>query len=675
MNKKYLKPLLISLLVSIVLELCFFNFNALLSHTYSKDVDYKVYYDEQFQEQADGSHVLNEKEEYATIEIYDIQGNIKNIYINFDVTNKDINNAAFIEYYVKDEGYSDYYYNAINYQLPLSNAAYGSHFHNIDGSGNVTGILLKIYNDNGCTVKISYISLNETKPIQFSILRISIVFIVLSLILLLFKYRIGLNTPLFSLTNKQQRIVTISLIIFSILLSLLLGNINKDTAGSKPDPFYSSHYTNLTDSLLQGKVNIEGIDNKLDTLNNPYDLYERLNNVDEKTLFSYWDYAYYNNKFYVYFGVGPALMYFAPYKLITGSDFASHKANIVSFIIFSISFLFLLKKLLSKYYKDISLTLFIVLFIFSISTSGALILLTISSFYTVPITFSLGFGVLGLTLWLYSIKNNTINKPFMILGSLAMAVVLSGRPQLILLALLGIIIYWDFIKDIKHNTLNCLLALLPFVIICIAIGYYNYIRFNSPFDFGATYNITTNDMTKRGLSLNRVGLGLFTYLFEPIKIDTVFPFIQAVDVSSSYTGMITHEYTYGGLFAVNPLTLLPFVVPFIKNKNDKLYKSILILLASGLIVILFDTQNAGLLDRYFSDFSIFFVLATILSIIIILNNKETNNMIVIMLIIGFMLFSIGFNYLRLFGTADYQSLQLCSPDLYYRLQYLFQFWL
>lgn len=673
MNKKYLKPLFISLLASIILELCFFNFNSLLSRIYDKNIDYKIYYDEQFQAQTDGSHILNNN--YASIEIYDIQGDIKNIYIDFDITSNKLNDTAFIDYYVKDEGYSDYYYNTINYRLPLTNAAYGSRFHNIDGSGNVLGLLLKIYNDNDCSIKINNITLNETKPIQFSVGRLIITFSLILCFSLIFIYKLGLNTHFFNLDKNKQNIVNSILIIIAILLSITLGTINKVTANNEPNNFYSSHYVELTNSLLNGHVSIDGINDELKSLDNPYDLYRRSQNIDDTTLSTYFDYAYFNNKFYVYFGIGPALLYFTPYKIITGHDFASYKANIISFVIFSIGLLFLINKILSKHYNSISITLYIITYLFAASTSGALILLTVSSFYTVPILFSLAFAISGLTLWTYSINNNHINKLLLILGSVFMSLTLLGRPQLMLLAVLGIFIYYDYVKDSKHNISNILLALIPFIVVCIGVGYYNYIRFNSPLDFGATYNITTNDMTKRGFSINRIGLGLFTYLLQPYKINTIFPFIQSVDISSAYTGMITNEYTYGGLFSINPITLLPLSLPFIYKEKNRLSIASLVLFFLGIIVVLFDTQYAGLLDRYYSDFSIFFILSSLIALIILLNNNFKGNNSIILIIVFFMLFSILFNYLRLFGTADYQSLQICNPHLYYKLQYLFQFWL
>ena len=55
---------------------------------------------------------------------------------------------------------------------------------------------------------------------------------------------------------------------------------------------------------------------------------------------------------------------------------------------------------------------------------------------------------------------------------------------------------------------------------------YNNTRFNSPFDFGANYNLTTNDMTKRGFIFDRFAMGINTYLFQLPSFQPIFPSVS-----------------------------------------------------------------------------------------------------------------------------------------------------
>ena len=201
--------------------------------------------------------------------------------------------------------------------------------------------------------------------------------------------------------------------------------------------------------------------------------------------------------------------------------------------------------------------------------------------------------------------------------------------------------------------------------------YYNYIRFGSPFDFGANYNLTFNDMTKRGFKLDRILDGIFFYLLQPMSISGVFPYINQVSFSTSYVGMLIHEYSYGGLFFINPLTFSSLFVYKFKNyiKNKKLYVSSMLCILFGLIVVILDTQMAGLVDRYFSDFSIYFIFASLIVCLSLANAKESNFIYIIIFTLTF--FAIIFSFLKLFALS-YESLSVCSPKLYYKVLSLFK---
>ena len=72
---------------------------------------------------------------------------------------------------------------------------------------------------------------------------------------------------------------------------------------------------------------------------------------------------------------------------------------------------------------------------------------------------------------------------------------------------------WNWINLWKFSY-TPLPHLIPFIIVGLGLMYYNYIRFDSPFDFGANYNLTTNDMTLRGFNIDRIFLGIYYMLFK-----------------------------------------------------------------------------------------------------------------------------------------------------------------
>lgn len=145
--------------------------------------------------------------------------------------------------------------------------------------------------------------------------------------------------------------------------------------------------------------------------------------------------------------------------------------------------------------------------------------------------------------------------------------------------------------------------------------YYNYIRFGSPIDYGANYNLTTNDMTQRGFVAGRTFLGIFSFLFETPQTMAVFPFIQSIGVSTTYMGTTISETMYGGILACN-MWLWPVAAAFLGKagiwKNKKALAMMRAMMIAGLVIMVADTQMAGVLARYVMDFCwIFFVAASI----------------------------------------------------------------
>ena len=107
-----------------------------------------------------------------------------------------------------------------------------------------------------------------------------------------------------------------------------------------------------------------------------------------------------------------------------------------------------------------------------------------------------------------------------------MAAVAGSRPQLLVGSLLALPLFMGILKKENRRELWKLLALaLPYLGIAAFLMYYNYARFGSALDFGANYNLTTNDMTRRGFVPGRIPLGIFTYLLQPPKINARFPFL------------------------------------------------------------------------------------------------------------------------------------------------------
>lgn len=661
--KKIYKNILIAIIISTFLELCFFNFDSIRSKFYKPlDKQPDFYYETNFIKN-DCSYILKESETFSTIEIYNINDVVNNIYVDFDIQGK--TQIARVEYYISDDGNVDLYFANESSSLYWNQNALSTKYTTIDAYGNTQTLLIKIYKEKGETLTINHISLNESKPLFISKIRL-LLFTTLFFVISLFIGKYNYLSYTFENTSKNFKYFTIGiLIIIQLFTAFSVSNINTYLVDEVKT---NTQYKLLTDSFINGRVDVYiKVDKKLMNLENPYDITQRL-----KENVSYeFDTAYYKGKYYIYFGAAPVVLYYLPFKLLTGAYINDSIVNAINFTILSISVIFLLYKIIKDNFSKTPILFFGLLSIFAINTCGALTLLAEPLIYTIPILCALAYALLGITLWTYSIKEDkTINTLLAFLGSLAIGIAIGSRPQFGLFAFFALIIFFEQIKDIKHNIKPFIFAIIPFIIVGSLMMYYNYARFGSPFDLGANYNLTFNDMTRRGMKISRVGDGIFFYLLQPISLAAVFPYITQVTFVTKYVGMLIHEFSFGGLFFINPITILSLFIAKVKNflTNKKLYYTAILSLLFGFIVVLLDTQMAGLVERYFSDISIYFIISSIIVILAYINSHNNQNFLKLLFI--FTLFALLFSVLRLFAL-DYQSLDICNPKLYYKVLNLF----
>ena len=189
-----------------------------------------------------------------------------------------------------------------------------------------------------------------------------------------------------------------------------------------------------------------------------------------------------------------------------------------------------------------SLGLYLLLQIPLVTCCGILYLLKFPTFYSLPIMLGLAFSVWGLYFWMRgraSAARSTGPEKWYLAGSLCMALVVGCRPQLVVLSLLAFPLFWRaYITERRlfsprgAREFACLVA--PYAVVAAGLMGYNYARFGSLTDFGANYNLTVNDMTKRGWNLGRLAPALFAYFLQPPCVTGVFPYVQPAPFDTTY---------------------------------------------------------------------------------------------------------------------------------------------
>ncbi len=650
---KYLVVIILALVISGIFEITICNFKFFKTLNYHPIV-YK-------QNKLTEVPCIN-----TCYEIDNINKEIKNIYVE---TNSLDNYSLKIK--ATDSG------NALYYALPTREIApkvITSRYINLNLRGKSQKIYLEIKNEN---IQLQKIILNAKVPLCFNSARCLLITFVI-----FFLYLFKSNSYLFKrklIASSSKKSIILLLIIFNVAIFAIILNRNLH-------PFYNDYdyYNQLTESIKHKKVTIEDknhSEEKLNKMDNPYDSSLREETLGDKSHYL-WDAAFYKGHYYVYFGIVPVIMFYLPFNLLFRANLHTTYLIFLCTIATVCLMTLLLYRLVKYKYKNCSIGMFLLLNFLLVYCTGLEHMVKVPEIYCAPIISGLMFTFLGLNIISSILTSQRFIKTKMVLGSLSLALVAGCRPQLLLGSFLMIPILLAFYnqnkaKISKKEYLKYLLCLIiPYLVVGILLMYYNYIRFGSPFDFGAAYNLTTNDMTARGFKLGRIPLGIFVYLFNPLTFQNVFPYLTETHLVTNYMGITVYESVYGGLLATTLIYLVSLFLPkFKKVINSKMiYSSCVIMLISAFIILIFDTQLAGILSRYLTDFAWLFGLVTVI-ILLAIENKEFKykdyfHKIVVVLII----MALIYQFFYLF-CSSYNYFKNSNLDFWLYLKYLIEFWL
>jgi hypothetical protein len=223
--------------------------------------------------------------------------------------------------------------------------------------------------------------------------------------------------------------------------------------------------------------------------------------------------------------------------------------------------------------------------------------------------------------WIDATSSGQLSVWKAVIGSALIASCVLCRPQQILAGCLAIALFVQHVRTYRESPsrqIRCLvLSIAVLVAALVAQGAYNYARFGDVLDFGANYNLTTNDMTHRGFSVDRIPLAIVWFLFQPYTLQPDWPILQHVRPASLFYGRVVAEDVLAGIFWLAPLLFAP-IIAFAKRFRKKVPTECLVLAGTSLLcalaVIVFDANGAGILERYFLDFGFLLAFASALVI-------------------------------------------------------------
>ncbi len=547
-------------------------------------------------------------------------------------------------------------------------------------AGESDTLRLKFNGVDNQTLIIDSVEVNKQVPFSANPLRVLILFAIAAII---YTFRYG--SPVYNIVFDHKSYGQCWIIILVVIANMVLGSVIALSNPVFDNPGFEHHhqYDYLAQSFINGHVYLDYAQppQALIDMENPYDKTERDRVMAQNGVGYKWDHVYYDGKYYVYFGALPVLTYYLPYRLITQQEFPTRYGVLINYYVFVIFAFFLVRAMVKRWFKDISFAHFLILAQVFVASSGIIFAFRRPDMYFMPISMALALCTAGLYFWIsaYDCRTKVMQGVKLFAGSLCMAAVSGCRPQFLIASFLAIpLFYGTVFKErrlfSKQSIVHTVVFILPYIICASAVMWYNYARFGSVFDFGANYNLTTNDMTSRGFNLGRLPFGIFVYLLQLPVTYGKFPFITGTNLSNLYMGTTITEMMLGGVIACQPVVWLVAGIKYCRSelKSKGLYAFVISSLVFALVVVIADTEMAGILYRYYADYSYLLLLPAVL-VALALCTRYTNKHVAFMVVCLSGL-SLLYDAALLFASGDYY-IDSTNPDFYYSITSAITFWL
>ena len=673
MNKKALRTILLILIIPLIAEVFFFNLRFWESLFFKEVADYSI------------------TREANNIEVAGIDAPVRNIRIDYP-DGQNTGKACHLQITISDEANTDL-------ELPVTEvvpAVEESRYIRIYPDGNVKDIKISFDVNEVPDASGFGVKLNSARPFVIHVTRVVFIAVLMALILL---FRPGseiYKMPLCGSDNKiydrNKIYVLLGISALVCLWMLIVYAFNYDITQHYRAGHVEAIYTYQAESILNGHVWLDFTPPKyLSEMANPYDFNARLNMARETGESFKLDFAFFDGKYYSYYGIVPTLIFYLPFVALTGLHLNNSVPVLLMGVVFIVFSFLLIYKLVRRSYPGISLgAYFLLVLVFTFGT-GAFYCAQTPHVYSVAFISAIMFTVIGLYNWISASDKHfedgrlQLSKARLLIGAAAMGLATGSRPVFGLFAFLAFPLFYSEIKDrlffSKKGLANTLCVILPLLLIGSAVLYFNRIRFGSFFDFGNTYNLSEMDLQNRHLGIRRLWLGLFEYLFQPLKISGRFPYVESIydyrNHPTDYMGYMFFDPVFGGYFALCPVCLCIVFLRECKKalSSVKMYWLCVISLVFAAILLLTDIELTGITLRYQMDFGLPVALTAVLILTVLMRKAGDPSykyvfkaaLVVLIVLTGV---TVLHNLFIMLADSKQWALMATNPKLYYSVKYL-----
>jgi predicted transporter len=374
-------------------------------------------------------------------------------------------------------------------------------------------------------------------------------------------------------------------------------------------------YTHLGRSFAHGQLHLPFKPNpKLLALPDPWD-------PERNEPYRVHDAVLYNQRYYLYHGAAPAVMLFAPWRLLTHHDMPEPFAG---FLFCVLGFLFscgLLLRMLSL--LDVRPPLwFFTLLVCALGICQSIPFLLQRVFvYEIPTAAGYFTVSAGFYFFARGLSTPGRERVWLAPAGLLLGTAIGCRPHLAFCAMFAgvLLLYWLYRKRPLRAALGSreLLAFaLPVAFCALLVAAYNYARFGNPLEFGLRYLLVGSTARNIKLARENVVPGLYYMLVCPPEFERVFPFVRLAMRLPFHSPEYPMPARYflepiAGVITTFPLVLVAFAAPLFLRlpPGNPVRATLWAMYLSSLACCLFIAGTGLSSERYEVDFVPYLVLS------------------------------------------------------------------
>lgn len=548
--------------------------------------------------------------------------------------------------------------------------------------------------------ELNRIYLNVQIPLNLSFPRLSILSLFLFAILLFIPGTPAYQQPIHPRSRFQNTVLALTFGLIALYLgwtalSTFSGRVDWNVGAKKilhqlNEIGETAHPTypiarQLTDALIARQLYLpDRPDNSIQSAERPYDVSYR----DHYHVRYQWDRAYYQGRYYAYFGAVPIILTLLPFKLLTGENLPIIFAALM-FALAAVAGLFALTHtIVTSFFPEAPFGALILALLGVIAVSSVPWALRRSLIYELSTLSGIAFAIWGVLLTLRTVltlRNDQAPSHGALIriatGSLLAggfsALAVGCRPTMALVFLWApalIPMIRPQRKAIRAYCVSALSYALPVLIVALLLMRYNQLRFGSIFEFGFSYQLSLPNASlgKITTAPGAVFISALACLFHPFTLSAQFPYISLTPLGTlPYHGYIAHEMSMAGVFA------FPFswgVFALILNRKRASEKKIFPFVSGAFLsaaALLLTVSFVAILFRYTLDFAWIVGLVAVCGWFVWRNGTSVNPdrwfaaaaWVSVLIALALSL------------NGDQAWFETLNPIQFDRLRYLFSFWL